>query len=112
MAILKLDDLIKEEDVIELNGKTYHFNLSLKSMIKFQKWSQKNNSDDKFIEDSKATEELIELMIVEKDEFIKSIENLSTSNQMRILNSIITNWVNAMIPKEEQEELLGKDKKK
>lgn len=112
MAVLKLDDLIKEEDVLELNGKKYHFNLSLKSMIKFQKWSQKNNDDDKFIEDSKATEELIELMIVEKDDFIKEIENLSASNQMRILNSIITNWVNAMVPKEEQEELLSKDKKK
>ena len=97
MAILKLDDLIKEENTIELQGKTFHYNLSFKSMLKFKKWSETNDLS-KDIDDENVLAELIQIMILEADAFIKILETLSLNNQTRILNSITSGWVKEMIP--------------
>lgn len=97
MAVLKLDDLIKEESVIELQGKTFHYNLSFKSMLKFKNWSQENDLN-KDIEDENILIDLIKIIIIEHKEFIEILETLSLNNQTRILNSITSNWVKEMIP--------------
>lgn len=97
MAILKLDDLIKEESTIELQGKIFHYNLSFKSMLKFKKWSEINDLN-KDIEDENILIDLIQIMIVEYNDFIKILETLSINNQTRILNSITSSWVKEMIP--------------
>lgn len=102
MAILKLDDLIKEENTIELQGKVFHFNLSFRAMLKFKKWSETNDLN-KDIEDESVLVELIKIMIVEHELFISILETLSVNNQTRILNSITTNWVKEMIPENASE---------
>lgn len=108
MAILSLDDLIKEETTISFNGKTYHFNLSLKAMLKFKAWSERNNVIEE-ISNEKALTELLRIIILESDTFIEEIENLSINNQTRILTEVTTKWVSEMIPKNNSKD--GEEKK-
>lgn len=95
--MLKLDDLIQEETAIEFNGKSYKFNTSLKSMIKFQKWSEKLN-DESFLNNEKNIEELISIMILDSKSFLEDFFKLNLKSQTLCLNALIENWVKEMIP--------------
>lgn len=101
MAVLKLDDFIKEEDVIELNNKIYHYDLSFKAMIKFTTWSKNHNLEDQ-IDDVSVIEDLIKIMIKEQD-FVNEISKLPIGSQTTIINLITNKWVTQMIPPQEGE---------
>lgn len=106
MAILKLDDFISnDEDSIELQGHKYTFNLSLKALIKFQKWSSKN-SDETLLEAS--SEDLIKIIINEYEDFINVLSTLNAKSQIKILQSVIQSWSNAMLLESKEAETTEK----
>lgn len=93
--MLKIDDLITEEPTFTFENITYHFDFSLKAMLKFQKWSQ-NQANETNLDNH--VEDLLKILIQEFDQFWLKFKNLSFNNQTKIVNTLVKIWVQEMIP--------------
>lgn len=103
MAILNLNDFIdNDEDTIELNGELFHLDLSLKAMVKFQKWSIDNSNDEQFLEN--ASEDLLKIIVKNGERLIQLLSAYSAKSQIVILQKIIKLWNNNMSIENEKSE--------
>ena len=93
--MLKLDDLITEEPTFTFENDIYHFDFSLKAMLKFQKWSQ-NQANETNLDNH--VEDLLKILIQEFDQFWLKFKDLSFNNQTKIVNTLVKIWVQEMIP--------------
>ena len=71
--MLKLDDLLTEEPTFTFENTIYHFDFSLKAMLKFQKWSQNQTNETNL---DNHVEDLLKILIQEFDQFWLKFKDL------------------------------------
>lgn len=100
MAILKLDDFIKEGMQVELKEKVFDLDISFKSFLKYLEWEKemKQLPEEAWIGKDKEFLKIIIKPEEKANEFIELFDTLNLDDQSNVLKQLIKIWTENTLP--------------